>query len=61
MKALKKSHIHLLDREDELVWDLDSYGIYTLNMGYTQLNIDLHLRALEWWWKGLWKLSIPIK
>jgi hypothetical protein len=60
-RALKQSHICLVDREDELVWALDPFGIYTPKMGYTQLNIELHLRVPEWWWKGLWKLCCPLK
>jgi hypothetical protein len=45
------AHIPLLDQVDELVWALDSLGIYTPKLGYIQLNIDLHLRDLNWWWK----------
>jgi hypothetical protein len=30
-------------------------------LGYIQLNIDLHLRDLNWWWKWLWKVSFPLK
>jgi hypothetical protein len=60
-RALKLAHICLMDKEDELVWALDPFKVYTPKMGYIQLNIDLHLRDPEWWWKGLWKLSCPLK
>jgi hypothetical protein len=61
IRALKLSHIRLTDREDELVWAVDPFGIYSPKVGYIQLNLDLHLRIPEWWWKGLWKINFPLK
>jgi hypothetical protein len=60
-RALKLAHIILVDREDEMVWDFDPFGAYTPKMGYVHLNLDLHHRESEWWWKGLWKLNFPPK
>jgi hypothetical protein len=50
------SHIHIVDKEDELVWKAASHGIYTPKLGYIQLNIEQHLREPSWWWKGTWKI-----
>jgi hypothetical protein len=30
-------------------------------MGYIRLNVDLHFRDPNWWWKGMWKLKCPLK
>jgi hypothetical protein len=46
-KPLQMAHIHLLDREDEMVWHLDPHGVYTPKIGYIQLNVYLHYRELD--------------
>jgi hypothetical protein len=47
-RALKLAHIQLKEKEDELVWVVDPYGIYTPKVGYIQLNIDLQIKELKW-------------
>lgn len=59
--ALKRSHIRLTDREDELVWQKDPIGFYTPKSGYIALNINPMQQNPKWWWKGLWKLKCPQK
>jgi hypothetical protein len=58
--TLKRSHIRLTNREDELVWKKDPLGYYTPKAGYIALNIPLHQNP-KWWWKGLWKQKFPKK
>jgi hypothetical protein len=59
--ALRRGHIRLTDREDELVWQKDPLGSYTPKSGYIALNIDPIQQNPRWWWKGLWKLKCPQK
>lgn len=61
IKALKISHIRIIDGEDELVTKHDPHGSYTLKMGYIQLNIAIHQREPSWWWRGLLKIRCPLK
>jgi hypothetical protein len=59
--ALQTSHIRIIDREDELIWQNASHGQYTPKLGYIQLNLELYHRESKWWWKGLWKIMCPLK
>jgi hypothetical protein len=60
-RVLQSSHIIITDREDKLVWQHDPHGNYTPKLGYIHLNLDLYQRDPRWWWKGLWKVSFPLK
>jgi hypothetical protein len=60
-RSLKNAHIHITEKEDELVWQNSPFGEYTPKLGYTQLMIDLHNQEPVWWWKGLWKIKCPLK
>jgi hypothetical protein len=60
-QSLKIGSCQTSGQEDELIWASDPFGIYTPKSGYVQLNLDLHLRDPEWWWKGVWKLKYPPK
>jgi len=42
VQELKVVNIHLTNREDKLLWDGDSGGIYTPKARYVQLSVDLH-------------------
>jgi hypothetical protein len=59
--ALRRGHIRITDKEDELVWKKDPIGFYTPKAGYIALNIDPLQQNPKWWWKGLWKLKFPSK
>jgi ribonuclease HI len=59
--ALRRGHIRLTDRDDELVWKKDPIGFYTPKAGYIALNIDPLQQNPKWWWKGLWKMKCPQK
>jgi len=59
--ALRRGHIRLKDREDELVWKKDPIGFYTLKSSYKAMNIDPLQQNPKWWWKGLWKMKCPQK
>jgi hypothetical protein len=59
IQALKSSHIKITKRDDELVWQSAPHGVYTLQLGYIQLNINQYNREPLWWWKGLWKIKCP--
>jgi hypothetical protein len=56
IRALKTTHICILDIEDEIVWKHAPHGSYIPKLGYIQLNIEKHFREPSWWWKGLWKV-----
>jgi hypothetical protein len=58
--ALKRSHIKLTNREDELVWKKNPTGLYTPKAGYISLNLSLH-QLPKWWGKSLWKQKFPQK
>jgi hypothetical protein len=51
--AIKSSHICIVDREDELIWQHAPLGIYSPKLGYIQQNIERYERKPLWWWKGL--------
>ena len=53
--SLNMAYIHLMDKDDELVWKHALCGVYTPKLGSIQLNITFYLREPFWWWKGLWK------
>jgi len=59
--GLKRSHIRLRDKEDELIWDEDPSGIYTPKAGYLALSTELTPTETKWWWKKLWKIKCPPK
>jgi hypothetical protein len=61
ISSLRRGHIRLSDKEDELVWKKDPLGSYTPKSGYIALNIDPIQQNPRWWWKGLWKLKCPQK
>ena len=52
-EALGDEHIHLLDKEDELVWDFDPSGEYTPRSGYIHLSVDVFNKEVKWWWRHL--------
>lgn len=60
-QALEKSHIHLQDRLDELLWVGDPSGMYTQKTGYIRLCIDLFNREEKWWWRKVWMLRCLTK
>ena len=59
-KALRSYHIHLIDHDDELVWDFDPSGSYFLKVGYIHLSVDVFNREVKWWC-CLWKMKFPSK
>jgi len=61
IKALKKSHIRLREREDILIWEKDPGGIYTPKAGYRAISLESIHHDSKWWWKKLWKLKCPPK
>lgn len=61
IRELVLAHIHLIDQEDELVWDLDPAGSYTPKAGYIKLSTEVDPREEVWWWRPLWKLKCPAK
>jgi hypothetical protein len=61
IKALKIGHIRIKDQEDELVWKLSPFGVYTPKDGYSFLMINLLQQVPDWWWKGIWKSKCPLK
>jgi hypothetical protein len=61
IRALKLIHIRINDQEDELLWQLSPFGVYSPKEGYTFLMSFLHQQVPEWWWKGIWKAKCPLK
>jgi len=61
IRDLVRAHIHLIDQEDELVWEVDPSGKYTPKIGYMKLSHMEDQREIEWWWRPLWKLKCPPK
>jgi hypothetical protein len=59
--TLRRGHISLIDREDELVWQKYPLGFYTPKEGYIALNINSLQQNPKWWRKGLWKMKFPQK
>ena len=56
VNALQKEHIHLLDVEDSLIWEKSPDDQYSPKVGYSSICVDIHSRAIIWWWRCLWKL-----
>lgn len=61
LHGLKLAHIRLTTREDEIVWDLHTTGIYTPKVGYVQLSLDRLNGQVAWCWTRLWKFKCPGK
>jgi hypothetical protein len=61
IQALKISHIRINDQEDELLWQLSPFGVYSPKEGYSFLMTILQQQVPEWWWKGIWKVKCPLK
>ena len=59
--TLRGAHICLSDGEDVLIWDKALNGRYSPKMGYLSISVELFVRYVKWWWKGLWKLHCPAK
>jgi len=59
--SLRDSHIRLVEKDDELIWNLDDTGVYTPKQGYDILSQDMNNREVAWWWSLLWKLKFPTK
>ena len=51
LKVLIQAQIQLSERDDVLIWDLDSGGRYTPKAGYIKLSVDGFQRVMIWWWK----------
>ncbi|TXG53596.1 hypothetical protein EZV62_018852 [Acer yangbiense] len=52
---------------DSLIWHFDKNGVYTIKSGYKvgkalgcQTSSSCNI-GVEWWWKCLWRLRIPVK
>jgi len=61
INELVQAHIHLIDQEDELIWDMDPNGRYTPKARYIKLSSLDEQREIEWWWRPLWKIKCPAK
>jgi hypothetical protein len=61
IRALKLSHIIIKDQEDELIWHLSPFGVYSPKEGYSFLSSARIQQVPDWWWKGIWKEKFPLK
>ena len=48
--APRKTHIHLVDRDNVLIWDLDPAGVYNPKAGHIAINARIFNRDIKWWW-----------
>ena len=62
IKKLKEFHIHLVDRDDYLVWSINkSCGCYSPKLGYRVLRQEYNHPKGHWWIPVIWKLNYPLK
>jgi hypothetical protein len=61
IRALQSAHIHISDKEDELVWKNSPFGMYTPKLGYTNSSLTSTIRSLSGGGRGYGKSNVLSK
>jgi hypothetical protein len=61
LDELVHTHIILVDKEDELVWDFnESGGSYFVKLRYKKMLPNVP-EGREIWWENCWRINAPLK